>query len=58
MHRWGEGYKDRGIRGGRDEPWDPLDPELDPFREMREEDFLDPANEEYIWPGTEEEEDD
>ena len=59
-HRGGEGYKGRGVRGSSDERLDPVDRENDPDRDLRndDEDLPDPANEEYIWPNVEEEEDD
>jgi hypothetical protein len=58
--RGGEGYAGRGIRGSNDDRWDPADMERDPYRDLKDgfEDLPDPANDDYIWPGTEEEEDD
>ena len=47
-------------RGSTDERWDPADPMNDPYRFLRdeEEELPYPANDEYIWPTLEEEEDD
>jgi hypothetical protein len=58
--RGGEGYAGRGIRGSNDDCWDPADMEPDPYRDLKDgfEDLPDPANDDYIWPSTEEEEDD
>jgi hypothetical protein len=60
VHRGGEGCTGHGVRGGNDGRWDPADPELDPCRNLRDDDegLQDPANDEYIWPTLEEEEDD
>lgn len=59
-HRGGEGSTGRGVRGGTDERWDPVDPMHDPYHFLRdeEEELPYPANDEYIWPTVEEEEDD
>ena len=59
-HRGGEGSTGRGVRGGTDERWDPVDPMHDPYRFLRdeEEELSYPANDDYIWPTVEEEEDD
>jgi hypothetical protein len=59
-HRGGEGHKRRGVRGSNGEGLEPADPEHDPCRYLRDddEDLPDPANDEYIWPRIEEEEDD
>jgi hypothetical protein len=59
-HRGGEGYQGQGVRGSNDDRWDPADPEHDPYRNLRqdEEDLPYPANDEYIWPTIEDEEDD
>lgn len=58
--RGGEEYPVRGIRGSKDDRWDPADLEQDPYRDLKDgfEDLADPLNDEYIWPSTEEEEDD
>jgi len=58
--RGGEGYMGRGMRGSNDDRWDPGDLERDPYRDLKDgfEDLTDPLNDEYIWPSTEEEEDD
>ena len=58
--RDGNGYVERGIRGSNDDCWDPVDMERDPYRDLKEgfDDLPDPANDDYIWPSTEEEEDD
>jgi hypothetical protein len=59
-HRGGADYTGRGVRGGSDERWDPADPMNDPYRFLRddEEELPYPANDEYIWPTPEDEEDD
>jgi hypothetical protein len=59
-HRGGEGHKGRGVRGSNDDRWDPADLENDPYRNLRndDEELQDPANDEYIWPTIEEDEDD
>jgi hypothetical protein len=60
-HRGSDGEERYSIRGSRDEPWDLMkNPEDDPFRDLREDDpdRTDPADEEYIWPVLEEENDD
>ena len=59
-HRGGQGHKGHGVRGSDGERLDPGEPEHDPLRELRDddEDLTDPANDEYIWPTVEEEEDD
>jgi len=59
-HRGGEGYTGHGVRGSTDERWDPADPMQDPCRFLREEqeELLYPANDEYIWPTPDDEEDD
>jgi len=60
-HRGSNGKEHHGIRGSRDEPRDLIkNPEDDPLRELRENDpeHTDPADEEYIWPVLEEENDD
>jgi hypothetical protein len=59
-HHRREGFPGKDVRGINDERWDPVDPDLDPFRELmgEEENFPNPANDDYIWPMTEEEEDD
>ena len=59
-HHGGEGFQGQDVRGSDDERWNPVDPDLDPFRELmgEEENFPNPANDDYIWPMTEEEEDD
>lgn len=56
----GEGYKGCGVRGSDDKPWDPADPDQDPYRIIRDdfEDLPDPANDDYIWPTIEDEPDD
>jgi hypothetical protein len=58
--RSGEGYPGRGIRGRNNDGWDPVDLERDPYRDLKDgfEDLTDALNDEYIWPSTEEEEDD
>jgi hypothetical protein len=58
--RGGGGYSGRGVRGSKDDRWDPVDMERDPYRDLKEgfEDLPDPANDDYIWPSVEEEEDD
>jgi hypothetical protein len=59
-HRGGEGYKGHGVRGSNDERWDPADREHNPYCYLRDgdEDLPDIANDDYIWPCIEEEEDD
>jgi hypothetical protein len=59
-HTGGEGYMVRGIRGCNNDPWDRVDMERDPYRDLKDgfEDLPDPMKDEYIWPGSEEEEDD
>lgn len=59
-HRGGEGFRGRGGRGSNDERLEPDEPENDPFCNLRDDDeeLPDPANEEYIWPTIEDEEDD
>jgi hypothetical protein len=59
-HRGGEGCQGHGVRGSTDERGDPAYPEHDPYRYLRDgdEDLPDPANDEYIWPTIEDEEDD
>jgi hypothetical protein len=58
--RGGEGFMGRGIRGSNDDRWDPVDMERDPYRDLRDgfEEMPGPLNDEYIWPSTEEEEED
>jgi hypothetical protein len=57
--RGGEGRRKRGVRGSNGDRLEPEEPENDPFRVLRDEDedLPDQANEEYIWPTVEEEED-
>jgi len=59
-HRGGEGLKGHGVRGSKDDQWDPEDTEKDPFHDPGDDDEYqkDPADDEYIWPRIEEEEDD
>ena len=59
-HRGGEGPRERGVRGSNGDRLEPEEPENDPYRVLKDddEDLPDPANEEYIWPTVEEEEDD
>jgi len=59
-HRGGEGPKERSVRGSNSDRLEPEEPEDDPYRVLRDddEDLPDPANEEYIRPTVEEEEDD
>jgi len=48
------------VRGIKKKPWDPMNPEDDPLRDLRvhEEDPSDPASDEYVWPEyTDEDED-
>ncbi len=58
--RGSEGSRGRGVRGSKDGRLDPVDLEHDPDRHLRDddEDLPDPANDEYVWPRFEEEEDD
>lgn len=58
--RGGAGLPPRGVRGSNDERLVPPEPEEDPFCNLRDDDdeLPDPANNEYIWPKPEEEEDD
>ncbi len=58
--RGGAGLPVRRIRGSNDEHLVPTEPEEDPFCNLKDDDdnLPDPANEEYIWPQPEEEEDD
>jgi hypothetical protein len=55
-HRDGEGFDGHGIRGRFDDRWDP-DP--DPSHDLRDiyEDSPDPAERDYLWPETEEDDD-
>jgi hypothetical protein len=59
-HRGGAGNTGHGIRGSNDERWDHADPMHDPYRYLRDEDEERsyPANDEYIWPTPDDEEDD
>jgi hypothetical protein len=60
-HRGSNGKERHSTRGSRDEPWDLLkNSEDDPFRELKEQDPYEtnPADDEYIWPVLEEENDD
>ncbi|MCK9581175.1 MAG: hypothetical protein M0Q92_12130 [Methanoregula sp.] len=59
-HRGGDGHSGQGIRGSRDDPWDPLNPEDDPLRDLRvsDDEGKDPASDEYVWPQFDEEDDD
>ena len=58
-HRGGEGFKGHGVRGSNDDRRNPVEPENDPYRDLRDndEDQPDLTNNEYIWPIIEEEED-
>jgi hypothetical protein len=50
----------QSVRGKKEGPWDPMNPEEDPLRDLRarDEDPEDVANDEYIWPEyTDEDED-
>lgn len=59
-HRGGQSRRGLGVRGSNGERLDPEEPEHDPLRDLRDydEDQSDPANDEYIWPTVEEDEDD
>ena len=59
-HRGGAGNTSRSVRRSTDEQWDPADPTLDRCRFPidEEEDLSYPANDEYIWPTPDTEEDD
>lgn len=59
-HRGGQGHKGHGFRGSDGERLESEEPEHEPLRDLRDddEDLVDPANDEYIWPTVEEEEDD
>jgi hypothetical protein len=60
VHHGGEGCTGHGVQESTDERWDPAEPMNDPCRFLRdeEEELPYPANDEYIWPTLEEEEDD
>jgi hypothetical protein len=48
------------AKGKKEKPWDPMNPEEDPLRDLRahDEEPEDVANDEYIWPEyTDEDED-
>jgi hypothetical protein len=53
-HQGGARYGGQGRQGGHDDRWDPLNPYPDPRRDLRDlyEDQPDPAEEDYIWPET------
>jgi hypothetical protein len=59
-HRGGQGSTRHSVRGSRDEPWDLMNPEDDPLRDLRprDEDPADPAHDEYVWPAFDEADDD
>ncbi|WP_321504879.1 hypothetical protein [uncultured Methanoregula sp.] len=57
--RGGESYRGHGARSTRDDRWQPAHHDDDPRRDMSDHDELqDPANDDYIWPEYEEEDDD
>jgi hypothetical protein len=59
-HRGGKGIERHNIRGSRDSPWDPMNPEDDSLHDLRphDDDQHDPVNDEYVWPEfTDEDED-
>ena len=58
-HRGGEGYAGHGVRGSRDDAWDPVSSDEDPLRDLRmpDDDGMDTTSDEYVWPQFEEEED-
>ena len=58
-HRGGVGFRGHGVRGSNDDRRNPVEPENDPYRDLRDydEDQPDLTNNEYIWPIIEEEED-
>jgi len=59
-HRGSGSSRRRGVRGSDDDLLETGDKEQDLLRYLKEndEDLPDPANDEYIWPTFEEEEDD
>ena len=58
-HRGGESSINHGVRGSKNERWEP-ELDLDPRRYPRDDDDELPytADDEYIWPTPEDEEDD
>lgn len=59
-HRGSKGPVRRDVRGSRNGPWDPINQEDDPLRDLRahEDDHLDPINDEYVWPEFHDEDED
>ncbi len=59
-HRGSDGYAGPGMRGSRNMVWDQVNPDDDPLRDLRIPEYYgqDPANDEYIWPQFDEEDDD
>ncbi|MFA4877498.1 MAG: hypothetical protein WC586_08795 [Methanoregula sp.] len=57
-----QGGRGTGKQGttASDDRWDPRPPGDDPYRDMNDhkEDFADPANDDYIWPEFNDDEDD
>lgn len=59
-HRGGLGNERHNVRGSKDKPWDPMNPDEDPLHDLRvhDEDLSDPVNDEYVWPEFKDDDDD